>query len=54
MNHSSSPIDIGEARARQVSLTDDALVVDLVDSRTITVPLTWYPRLAHGRTTRYL
>jgi hypothetical protein len=48
MNTSSSPIEIAEARARQVSLTDDALIVDLVDGRTITVPLTWYPRLAHG------
>jgi hypothetical protein len=24
------------------------LVVDLVDGRTITVPLAWYPRLTHG------
>ncbi len=48
MNTSSSPIEIAEARAQQVSLTDDALVVELVDGRTITVPLTWYPRLAHG------
>jgi len=31
-----------------VSLLDDALVVELVDGRTLTVPLTWYPRLAHG------
>jgi len=48
MNTSSSPIEIAEARAQQVSLTDDSLVVDLVDGRTIAVPLTWYPRLAHG------
>ena len=48
MKTSSSPIVIAEARARQVSLTDDALSVNLVDGRTITVPLTWYPRLAHG------
>lgn len=26
----------------------DALVVELVDGRTITVPLPWYPRLAYG------
>lgn len=45
----SSPIEIGDARAQQVSLTEEALVVELVDGRTITVPLTWYPRLAHGR-----
>jgi len=31
-----------------VSLTDDALIVELVDGRTISVPLAWYPRLAHG------
>ena len=31
-----------------MTYTGDALVVDLVDGRTITVPLTWYPRLAHG------
>lgn len=48
MSTSPSPIDISEARAQRVSLTEDALVVDLVDGRTITVPLTWYPRLAHG------
>jgi len=31
-----------------VSFTEAALVVELIDGRTITVPLTWYPRLAHG------
>ena len=31
-----------------MSLTDAALVVDLVDGRSIIVPLTWYPRLAYG------
>ena len=29
-------------------MTDDALVVEFVDGRTITVPLGWYPRLVHG------
>jgi hypothetical protein len=48
MNTSSIPTEIAEARAQQVSLTNDALGVDLVDGRTIAVPLTWYPRLAHG------
>ena len=48
MSTSPSPIEISQARAQHVSLTDDALVVELVDGRTITVPLTWYPRLAHG------
>jgi len=42
------PIDISEARALRVSLTEDALVVELVDGRTIIVPLSWFPRLTHG------
>lgn len=45
---STSPIEIGQAHAQRVSCTDEALVVDLVDGRTLTVPLAWYPRLAHG------
>jgi len=48
MSPSPSPIDVSEARAQNVSLTESSLVVDLIDGRTITVPLTWYPRLAHG------
>ena len=48
MSTSSSPIDITEVRAQRVSITDDTLVVDLIDGRTIAVPLTWYLRLAHG------
>jgi len=32
-------------RVRNVHLTVDTLAVDLVDGRTIIVPLTWYPRL---------
>jgi hypothetical protein len=34
--------------ARRVSVTDDALTVDLSDDRTISVPLAWLPRLTHG------
>ena len=36
------------ARAQRVSVSDDSLTVDLVDGRTICVPLAWYPRLVHG------
>ena len=36
------------ARAEKVRVTRDSLVVDLEDGRTITVPLSWYPRLHHG------
>lgn len=31
-----------------VSVEDDALVVELSDGRSITVPVAWFPRLAHG------
>src|SRR6058998_412019 len=46
---SSSVIEIRQAVAQRVRVTDDALVVDLNDGRTLTVPLSWYPRLAHGK-----
>lgn len=32
--------------ARSVSFDADRLIVDLMDGRTIAVPLEWYPRLA--------
>jgi hypothetical protein len=32
-------------RVRDVHFTDETLAVDLLDGRTIIVPLTWYPRL---------
>lgn len=37
-----------EALAQEVRVADDALVVELVDGRTVSVPLAWYPRLLHG------
>jgi hypothetical protein len=33
-------------RLTGVRVTEDSLTVDLLDGRTITVPLAWYPRLA--------
>ena len=33
---------------KDVHFTEDTLSVDLVDGRTITVPLAWYPRLLHA------
>jgi hypothetical protein len=30
------------------TVSKDALVVDLTDGRTISVPLAWFPRLLHG------
>jgi hypothetical protein len=35
-------------RAINVAVTEDTLSVDLEDGRTISVPIGWYPRLAHG------
>lgn len=46
---SSSRIEIGRAEAISISVTEDSLIVDLVDGRTVSVPLAWYPRLAHGK-----
>lgn len=36
------------ARVMHVSSTDDILVVELEDGRTISAPLAWYPRLLHA------
>ncbi|MBF0306782.1 MAG: DUF2442 domain-containing protein, partial [Alphaproteobacteria bacterium] len=40
-------ISVPEAdeRVMDVRVDDDRLSVDLMDGRTITVPLAWYPRL---------
>jgi hypothetical protein len=45
---SSSMIEIRPARAQHVIVTEDSLTVDLIDGRTITAPVAWYPRLYHG------
>lgn len=42
-----SPPMVGE-RVTDVRCTDDQLVVDLADGRTISTPLAWYPRLLHA------
>ena len=34
--------------AAEVQVTEDEIVVRLVDGRTISVPLAWYPRLLHA------
>lgn len=34
--------------AEDVSVTEDALGVELSDGRTVWAPLAWYPRLVHG------
>ena len=35
-------------RIKDVRCTKDSLRVDLIDGRTIIVPLAWYPRLLHA------
>lgn len=39
---------VTDARVADVRCTDDSLSVDLMDGRTITVPLRWYPRLLNA------
>ncbi|MBK5263816.1 MAG: DUF2442 domain-containing protein [Alphaproteobacteria bacterium] len=36
---------IMDERVADVHCDDDSLIVDLMDGRTISVPLAWYPRL---------
>lgn len=44
----SSQMELLPIEAQQVTVTEDSLVVDLVDGRTLSVPLAWYPRLVHA------
>ena len=39
-----------EPVARAVAVTDDDLIVDLIDGRQLRVPLAWYPRLLNATT----
>jgi hypothetical protein len=34
--------------AESVSISEDALSVELSDGRSVSVPLAWFPRLLHG------
>jgi len=43
-----SRVDMEIPNAERVSVTDDTLSVELSDGRSVTVPLTWFPRLLHG------
>jgi hypothetical protein len=37
-----------EPLASSLAVTSDALIVELSDGRTLSVPLEWYPRLLHA------
>jgi hypothetical protein len=43
-----SQIEDDTVNARSVSVTEDALIVELDDGRSLSVPVEWYPRLAGG------
>ena len=43
-----STTEINVPEAMTVSVTEDALAVQLSDGRDISVPLSWYPRLVHA------
>ena len=43
-----SAVEIHIPNAESVTITDDALTVELDDGRTISVPLAWFPRLLHA------
>lgn len=45
---SSSTTEAFSVRAQEVIVTEYTLTVELADGRSISVPLAWYPRLAHG------
>ena len=46
---SSATTRIPVVRAEDVIVTKDALAVELYDGRSSSVPLAWYPCLAHGK-----
>jgi hypothetical protein len=45
---STSSAAIEAATVKNVRVSSRALIVELNDGRTVSVPVAWYPRLAHG------
>jgi hypothetical protein len=44
-----SPVDaVKGAEATEVRVSDDSLTVELIDGRTLTVPIVWFPRLSYA------
>ena len=41
-------VNIADERVADVRCDDHSLIVDLMDGRTISVPIAWYPRLARA------
>jgi len=48
---STSAVEMEVPFAENVTVSVDTLCVDLSDGRTISVPLSWYPRLLHATPT---
>lgn len=45
---STSAEQVDQPFAVSVNVTDDVLIVELRDGRTVSVPLSWYPRLEYA------
>ena len=45
---SSAQVVESKFRAVEARVSEDTISVDLEDGRTISVPISWYPRIAHG------
>ena len=45
----STSVVAADERVAGVEFSDDSLTVRLMDGRSISVPLAWYPRLLHAR-----
>ena len=43
-----STIELEVPEATSITINEDTLIVELMDSRTLSVPLDWYPRLVHA------
>ncbi len=43
-----SAVELRLPEVLNVTVTDEALTVDLSDGRTLSVPLAWFPRLLHA------
>ncbi len=45
---SSSQIEVREPLAIRVEVSEDTLLVELADGRSIAAPIVWFPRLSHA------
>jgi hypothetical protein len=41
-------VEAQEPRVQEAQIGEETLILELVDGRTVTVPLAWYPRLWYG------